>query len=278
MQPLVARLGGGKLWPFVSGPIRADFAKPSCYQTLDSMAETDSAAWFATTHWNVVLAARDDRSPEATAALEQLCRTYWRPLYSFLRRSGHSPDDAMDLTQGFFERLLEKRALTAADPERGRFRSFLLASLKNFVADVHDKAHAQKRGGGMSFISLDEQEAEDSYAKEPSHTQTPDKIFERRWAVTVLEQTLARLRSAYVPKEGQPSFAQLKAFLFRGEQTVHFAEAAERLGAKPSTLRSTVSRLRARYREELRQVVADTVLSPGEIEDEIRYLMRLFGD
>jgi RNA polymerase sigma-70 factor (ECF subfamily) len=244
----------------------------------DSMAENDSAGWFSTTHWSVVLAARDDNSPEAGAALEQLCRPYWRPLYSFLRRSGHSPEDAMDLTQGFFERLLEKRALAAADPERGRFRSFLLASLKNFVADFHDKANAQKRGGGASFISLNERDAEDSYAKEPSHTQTPDKIFDRRWALTVLKETLARLRTAYVQREGQLSFAQVKEFLFRTEQTVQFAEAAESLGVNPNTLRSTVSRLRERYREELRRVVADTVLSPGEIEDEIRYLMTLFSD
>src|SRR2546430_9901540 len=165
-----------------------------------------STHWFATTHWSVVLAARQQTSPEAGEALESLCRAYWYPLYAFIRRRGYDSHDAQDLTQGFFTRLLEKNYLAQADREKGRFRSFLLAALKHFLSDEQDRARAQKRGGGQALISLDEQTAEGRYRLEPADVMSAEKLFERRWALTLLEQARTRLCDEYVAA-GQAEFS-----------------------------------------------------------------------
>jgi RNA polymerase sigma-70 factor (ECF subfamily) len=172
----------------------------------------ESARQFASTRWSVVLAAGDSSVPGAREALERLCGAYWFPLYAFVRRQGHSPHDAQDLTQGFFAWLIESKHLRVADAERGRFRSFLLGMLKNFLSDDRKRAHAQKRGGGRAPISLDAASAEERYDLEPATDLTPDLIFDRRWAWTVIEQTVARLRDEYVAAGRAELFDALRQF------------------------------------------------------------------
>ncbi len=171
---------------------------------------TDTARQFATTHWSVVLTAGAGSSPDAQAALEILCRTYWYPLYAYVRRQGRSPEDAQDLTQAFFERLLEKKSLHEVDQRKGKFRSFLLASLNHFLADQWDHAHRQKRGGGLTFISLDEQKPEERYRLEPPDDLDAQKNFERRWALTLLEQVLARLEAEHTAADKTGRFQALQ--------------------------------------------------------------------
>jgi len=231
------------------------------------------AANFSPTHWSVVLAAagRSD-STHARDALEKLCRNYWLPIYAFVRRQGHNPPDAQDLTQEFFTRLLEHNYLAAVDREKGRFRSFLLASLKHFLANEWDKARAQKRGGGRAFISIDAAAAESSVSLEPADAVTADKIFERRWALSLLEQVLRRLREEYTRDGKDRQFEQLKSTLTEASRSVPYAEIAARLGTSEGAVKVAVHRLRQRYRELLRAEIADTVADPGEIDDEIRNL------
>jgi len=230
-------------------------------------------ATFTPTHWSVVLAAagRTD-STHARDALEKLCRNYWVPIYAFIRRQGHNPHDAQDLTQEFFARLLEKNYLAGANRAKGRFRSFLLASLKHFLANEWDKAKAQKRGGGRVPISIEAAAAESSIGLEPADLVTAEKLFERRWALALLDQVLRRLREDYARDGKEQQFEQLKSTLTEASRSVPYAEIAARLDTSEGAVKVAVHRLRQRYRELLRTEIADTVSGPDEIEDEIRNL------
>ncbi len=227
---------------------------------------------FVTTHWSVVVAAGRNDTARARDALARLCQTYWHPLYAYVRRLGHSPPDAQDLTQEFFARLLEKNYLADADESRGRFRSFLLASLKHFLANEWHKARAQKRGGGQIPIPIDFGNAETSIGFEPADTTTAEKIYERRWALTLLDQVLRRLREEYVRDGKAKNFEQLKSTLTEASRSVAYAEIARRLDTTEGAVKVAVHRLRQRYREVLRAEIAETVASPGEVEDELRSL------
>jgi len=209
---------------------------------------------------------------QARNALEKLCRAYWFPIYAFVRRQGHNPHDAQDLTQEFFARLLAKNQLAGADPNRGRFRSFLLAALKHFLANEWHKARAQKRGGGQVPIPIDASTAESKCGFEPSDNLTAEKIYERRWALTLLDQVLRRLRDEYVRDGKEKQFEQLKTTLTEVSRSVRYADIAAQLGTSEGAVKVAVHRLRQRYREVLRAEIKDTVASPGEVEDEIRNL------
>ena len=234
-------------------------------------------AWFATTHWSVVLKAGQTSAPGAPEALDKLCRAYWYPLYAFIRRQAHDPHDAQDLTQEFFAWLLESKHLRVADPERGKFRSFLLVRLKHFLSDERKKANAQKRGGGQPLLSLDARLAEDRYRLEPTTELTPEVIFDRRWALTVMEQTVARLRAEYVAADRTELFEELKHFQLDEEAGRSYAEVATRLSLSESAVKSAIFRLRQRHRDLLREEIAHTVATPAEIDDEIRYLVSVMG-
>lgn len=218
------------------------------------------------------MAARQSDSSNARAALEELCRTYWRPIYSFVRRQGHSPADAQDLTQEFFARLLAKNYLSAVDSAKGRFRSFLLAALKHFLANEWDKAKAQKRGGNLVLVPIDSQSAETVFGLELAERLTADKIFDRRWALTLLDQVLARLRAEYVRQRKGWLFEELKSTLTGERSSVPYADIGARLNLSEGAVKVSVHRLRQRYRELLREEIAHTVASPDEIEDELRNL------
>ena len=227
---------------------------------------------FVTTHWSLVVSAGRNDTPNARNALEKLCRAYWFPIYAFVRRQGHNPHDAQDLTQEFFMRLLEKKQLAVVDPAKGRFRSFLLASLKHFLANEWHKARAQKRGGGQVPIPIDASTAESKCGLDPADHLTAEKIYERRWALTLLDQVLRRLRDEYTRDGKENLFEQLKPTLTEASRSVRYAEIAARLGTSEGAVKVAVHRLRQRYREVLRAEIADTVASPGEVEDEIRNL------
>jgi len=232
------------------------------------------ASHFVTTRWSQVVAAgRPTDSTHARAALEQLCQTYWYPLYAFVRRQGHAPHDAQDLTQEFFARLLERNALGAADRERGRFRSFLLATLKNFLRDEWDKLRAQKRGGGQNLISLDAGDAESRYALEPVNTLTADRIFERRWAMLLLDRAVERLRTEHQAAGKLAQFEALKASLAGARESQPYSELAAQLGQSEGAVKVAVHRLRQRYREVIRAEIAETVASEAEVEAELKHLM-----
>lgn len=235
-------------------------------------ASRTKAGIFATTHWSVVLAAGDSHSPRIREAQEQLCRVYWYPLYAYVRRFGHGPEDAQDLTQEFFARLLGKKYLGAADPAKGRFRAFLLTTFKRFLANEWDRANRQKRGGGQQLFSLDEADAEHRYLAESADPMTPEKTFERRWALTLLEEVLKRLEQEYAATGKKRVFDELQVLLTGEKAQSPYAEIAARLRMSEGTLKVTVHRLRRRYRELLRLEVAHTVASPNEIEAEIRHL------
>ncbi len=241
----------------------------------DSGVKKASRTWFATTHWSVVLAAGQSGSPDSTEALEKLCRTYWYPLYAYVRRRGYESHDAQDLTQEFFARLLERNSLRRADRQKGKFRSFLLASLNHFLADEWDKAMAQKRGGAHRFISLDDEEVEKRYQLEPASHLTPEKIFERRWALTLLDQALARLREEMVTAGKAEQFDRLKIFLATETADGDYARIGSRLNLSTTQVAMLVHRLRQRYREQLRSEIAETVASPDEIDDEMRHLIEV---
>jgi RNA polymerase sigma factor (sigma-70 family) len=214
---------------------------------------------FATTHWSVVLAAGQTESPQAGTALEQLCRVYWYPLYAYVRRQGNTPQDAEDLTQEFFARFLESQALRAVSPERGRFRSLLLASLNHFLTNEWKRAGTLKRGGGLSFLSLDQAAAEDRYRLEPVNDLTPENIFERRWALTLLDQVLTRLRNECATDGKAELFDQLRGFLSNTSDPGSYAEVAAQIGTSEPAARQAVRRLRQRYRELMRAEIAQTV-------------------
>jgi len=230
---------------------------------------------FTTTHWSVVLAAGQHDSPQATTALETLCRAYWFPLYAYLRRRGCSPEDGQDLTQEFFARLLSTHALGSVHPVKGRFRSFLLASLGHFLANEWDKARALKRGGGQPLISLDA--AETRYRAGPSENMSADRIFERQWALTLLAQVAANLREDYHAAGKGRLFDALQIYLSGDKGLPPYRETAEKLSLNLDALKKAVERLRRRYGELLRQEIAHTVSNPGEVDEEIRYLRSVLG-
>jgi RNA polymerase sigma factor (sigma-70 family) len=225
---------------------------------------------FPTTRWTLVLAAGDPHRKEAGSALVSLCENYWYPLYAYLRRRGYPADQAQDLTQEFFVRVLEGRYLDRADPERGRFRSFLLTSLKFFVADEADRQRAHKRGGG-ALVPLEFSSGEERYQREPAHDETPERIFERRWALSVLDRVVDRLREEFV-RHGRPEhFEGLKVFLL-GQSDAPYATLAREMNTSEGALKVAIHRLRKRYRDLFRQEIADTVADPAEVESELRYL------
>lgn len=232
-------------------------------------------AQFGQTQWSIVLAAAYKKDVAlAEQSLEKLCRVYWLPLYTYIRRQGESPHDAQDLTQEFFARLVEKNFLGSVDQTKGRFRSFLLASLKHFLSNQRERARAQKRGGGQTPLSLDFSDAETSLGFQPADEQTPEKAFEKRWALTLLEQTLARLRKEYYDRGRQEIFEQLKTTLTEGRGGVAYAELSARLGISKASVKMAVHRLRQRYREVLRAEIAETVAHESEVEDELRQVFR----
>jgi RNA polymerase sigma factor (sigma-70 family) len=227
---------------------------------------------FVTTHWSVVLAAQG-QSPAADEALEKLCRTYWWPLYGFVRRNGHNPEEAQDLTQGFFELLLERHDLNAVRREKGRLRSYLLVSLKNFMAKARRRELAIKRGEGRALVPLEELLARERIGAEPSDSLTADRIFERRWALTLLEQVLMRLESEYRATGNGRLFECLKGFLSDESGQRSQAEVATEVGMTENAVKQAFHRLRRRYRELLRDEIAQTVAVPGDVEDEMRHFI-----
>jgi len=229
---------------------------------------------FNATRWTLVLtAARGTATTQATRALEELCRTYWYPLYAFVRRSGHDRHTAEDLTQDFFARLLAKHYLAEVDRTKGKFRSFLLASLKHFLANEWDKVRAQKRGGGaQNFTSFDAKSAETRYALEPADPQTAEKAFERNWALTLLDEVFRRVRKEYAAEDKTALFEELKATLTGEKGATPYAESAARLGMSEGAVKVAAHRLRHRYRDALRAEIAETVAGPEEVDDELRHL------
>jgi RNA polymerase sigma-70 factor (ECF subfamily) len=228
--------------------------------------------WFGTTRWTVVLAAKRENSAEAAEALEGLCRAYWYPLYAYIRRRGHDPDEAQDLTQGFFAHLLASKGLASVDRRKGRFRCFLVASVNHFLANEWDRAHAAKRGGAVSVLSLDEGVAETRYALEATTDLTPESLYERQYALTLLDRALQRLESEYAAADKSRQFDSLKGFLSYDESDRPYAEVGAALGLEASAVASAVYRLRQRYRQLLRQEIAQTVSGLADIEDELRWL------
>ena len=229
-------------------------------------------AWFTTTHWSVVLTAGDSASSLADEALEKLCRTYWYPLYVYLRRRGYAVEDAQDFTQGFLCQLLGRHAFARVDPAKGKFRSFLLAGLNYFLADQHDRATAQKRGGGRMILSFDAQTAEERYRLEPVDDFSPDKAFDRQWALTVLNQVLARLEQEFCEKDKGELFQHLQRFLVAGMDEERYADVAQEVGMTTEAFKKAVQRLRHRYYELFREEIAQTLADPAGVEDELRHL------
>jgi RNA polymerase sigma factor (sigma-70 family) len=227
---------------------------------------------FATTHWSLVLAAGSPESTRYHEALEKLCRTYWFPLYAYLRRRGHDAHQAEDYVQGFFTYLLEKPSLQRVDPQFGKFRSFLLATLKHFLTDERDRSQAKKRGGGRKVLSLNFETAENQYAIEPSHHLSADKIFERHWALTVLKRTMDRLKAELINENKQNLFTILRLYLTHEESSVPYSEAATKLGMTEGAVKGTVYRLRKRYRELLHDEIAQTVTTKDHVALEINEL------
>ena len=232
---------------------------------------------FTTTHWSVVLTARDGDTTQADAALEKLCRTYWPPLYAYIRRDGYSMEDGQDLTQEFFGSFLKKKWLGHLQHREGKFRSFLLTFLKHFLSDQRDRADAQKRGGHCTFISLDQFAAEERDRIEPVARLTPDQVFEQQWARTLLERALRRLREEYAAKGGLELFEQLKDIQPGVHGSVNYSEIGQRLGLAEGSIKAAVHRLRKRHREILHEEIAQTVSRPDEIADEVRDLMTVVG-
>ena len=232
---------------------------------------------FATTHWTAVLAAGRGDSQHADAALEELCRTYWYPLYAYVRRHGHSREDAEDLTQSFFARFLQKNYLENLRSEHGKFRAFLIASLKHFLANEWDRSQRQKRGGGVPALSLDWQDADTRYQIEPADDLSPDKLYDRAWAVTLLERVISRLRGENAADGKALLFEKLKPFLMLGQSEIPYTEAAAGLAMTEGAARVAVHRLRRRYRELLREEIGQTLSDPAQAEEEMRALFSAFA-
>ena len=264
--------------PRIASPIPFDLAESpggevhstSVNPSLNTLAHSGAA--FLTTRWSVVLNAQGE-SAAARDALETLCRSYWSPLYAFVRRTGHSPEDAQDLTQEFFARLLERRDFDAVRREKGRLRSYLLVALKHFIANEHQRAKAVKRGAGEQPISLDEILLNQRFDLEPAETLTAEEIYERRWAMSVLDQVIARLEEEYRSKGKSPLFDHLKVLLADEPGHPSQAEMAQELGLTENALKQAFHRMRLRYREYLRDQIAETVATEDDLEDELRHLI-----
>jgi len=236
-----------------------------------------AAAWFATTHWSVVLEAKGSDSARASEALEKLCRIYWPPLYAFIRRNGYNEADAQDLTQEFFSRLLSKDYLRHLRDQRGKFRSFLLTFVKHFLSDERDRASAQKRGGGHAAFSLDDTSGGDLYVAETANQLSPDQLFERKWAQAVLDQALRRLSEEYAASGKGVLFEKLKEVQPGEHGPLSYAQLGAEIGMTELAIKSAVHRLRRRHREILREEIAHTVTRPEDVDDEIRYLITLLS-
>jgi RNA polymerase sigma-70 factor (ECF subfamily) len=236
----------------------------------ETMHTQTGSSQFPTTRWTLVVAAGEPEGKEARSALTSLCENYWYPLYAYLRRRGYPPEQAQDFTQDFFIRLLEGRYLDRADPAKGRFRAFILTSLKFFVADAEDRDRAHKRGGG-ALLPLEFSSGEERYLREPSHDETPERIFDRRWALSVLNNVVVKLRDEFV-RHGRPEhFDRLKVFLM-GQSDAPYATLAREMNISEGALKVVIHRLRKRYRDLFRQEISDTVSDPAEVESELRYL------
>jgi RNA polymerase sigma factor (sigma-70 family) len=230
---------------------------------------------FVTTRWSRVLAAGQAQSTASREALAGLCEIYWYPLYAYVRRWGYDPDRAQDLTQEFFARLLEKHYLRDADPARGRFRSFLLASLKHFLSNERDRESAVKRGGRATIVPLEIETAEGMYQREPPDADTPEKVFERRWAMTLLGRALSRLAAEFAESGRSDTFRRLEGYLTGESDTVPYAELARDLGMTEGAVKVAVHRLRRRFGTVLRAEIAETVSDPAQVDEEIRELFRV---
>ena len=231
---------------------------------------------FRTTHWSVVARAGQVDTAEREMALGQLCRAYWYPLYAYIRWRGHRPHDAEDLTQGFFEKLLDKNYLTAAEQEKGKFRTFLLTALKRFLANEWDRQHAQKRGGFAPILSIDQERAEARLQAEPVCHGSPDLLFDQQWATALLDEVMSRLQGEYLATGRGLLFEELRACLVRDRLTAPYADIGARLGLSEAAVKMAVQRLRIRYRQLLRDEIGRTVSSPQEVEEEIRHLFATF--
>lgn len=246
----------------------------SCYLQHMPNPSPPPVGRFPTTRWSLIVAAQQPATDQARDALADLCRAYWYPLYAYIRRRGHDAA-AEDLAQAFFAHLIEKHALESVSPERGRFRSFLLASCQHFLANERERVQALKRGGGR-VVSLDFSDADGRYRQEPNHEETPERLFQRRWALALLEQALGRLRGEYEATHKQALFEALKGHL-SGEGTKAYAELARELGLTESAVKTAAHRLRKRYAELLRQQVRETVASEADVDDEVRALFEALG-
>jgi RNA polymerase sigma-70 factor (ECF subfamily) len=240
-------------------------------------SEAGRSSAFAATHWSIVLSAAQSDPTRARDALSKLCQVYWYPLYAYVRWRGHSREDAQDLTQEFFARLLEKNWIGRADREKGRFRSFLLIALKRFLSDEWDKARAQKRGGGAALLPLQFDSAETRWVREPADEATPEQSFEKRWVLTLLEEVLKRLRTEYEQEGNADLFAELNPCLVGDRTSLPYAALAKKLGRSESAVKSAVHRLRQRYRNLLRGEIAQTVADPGEVDEELRHLFAVLA-
>ena len=225
---------------------------------------------FPTTRWTLVVAAADPKRKEARSALVWLCESYWYPLYAYIRRRGYPADQAQDLTQEFFVRVLDGRYLDRADADKGMFRAFILTSLKFFLADEADRHRAQKRGGG-NVLSLEISSGEERYQRDPGHNETPERIFERRWALSMLDRVIDRLRAEFVQHGRLDHFNRLKVFLLDQAETP-YAEMAREMDTSEGALKVAIHRLRKRYRDLFRQEIAETVADPADVESELRFL------
>jgi RNA polymerase sigma-70 factor (ECF subfamily) len=232
---------------------------------------------FETTHWSLVLAARTGQSPAAREALTELCEAYWYPIYAFIRRQGHDADAALDLTQGYFTRLLEKGDLRHVDPELGRFRAFLIASVRHFLSNARDREEARKRSPGTPLLSLDADAAEGMYRVEPLDARTPEVLFERKWAMTVLERAIRRLDDEAPEGEGRRRFARLRGYLIDEQPGSPYSAAASDLGMTEDAVKAAVHRLRRRFGELLRDEIARTVRDRADVDGELRHLLEVVG-
>lgn len=249
----------------------------SAMETPPSTPFLVDAAHFRTTHWSAVLAAGGSPGPKAAAALESLCRAYWRPVYTHVRRRGHDLEAARDLTQEFFSRLIEGHWLRPADPQRGRFRSFLLRCLSAFLIDEWRRSTAQKRGGGREFFSLDEAREEEQWALEPVENFTPEQAYDRRWAEALIARANARLRATYEAEGQIGRFEALKAYLLGGHEPASYAEAAAQLALTLPAVKSAIYKLRQRYGDAIRAEIVETVSRPEDVEQELSHLLEALG-
>lgn len=242
--------------------------------TSNQSRENDQDGRFRTTHWSVVLLSAQTQAPGSRTALADLCRLYWYPLYAFVRRRGYSPEDAQDLTQGFFLSLLERKSLRRVSPEKGKFRSFLLASLKNYLSDAFDRDNSAKRGGQIEFVALDFQDGEERYHDEQADDLSPEKVFDARWALILLSHAMGRLRKEYVSQDKTAIIDALQPFLdpTNSKRLPSYEDVADKLQVSLAGVKTLIHRLRRRYSEILREEVARTVNDTRAIDDEIHSL------